>query len=133
MKNIKSLAAALFLCGSLSACVVEPPIGVPVLHDYHFYPTVGVYYDVVTGYYHYRDGGSWVKVRILPPRIILSPKDRVPLRLKPSRPYDKHVEHRDKYRREHSQRRDPHTDKNADKREREENQKRYERYNRRPR
>ena len=104
--------------------------GVPVpphprlLHDFYFYPSVGVYYHIAGGYYYYSDGDAWIKVKVLPPRFRIGPRDRVHLRHKSLRPYDKHAEHKKRYREE--RRRKP--DEAQNRREREENIKRHRRH-----
>lgn len=110
----------------LNACVHRgPPLPhAPLLHDFYFYPGVGVYYHIDSGYYYYLDGTVWVKVKVLPPRIRIGPRNRVHLRHKTLTPYKKHSKHRKKYLKKRRER----PDEAQSRREREENNKRHRRY-----
>ncbi|MDH5326749.1 MAG: hypothetical protein OEY58_14930 [Gammaproteobacteria bacterium] len=122
MNPFRLCLLALVLVFGAPACVVDPIPRPPLpheLHDYHFYPSVGVYFDVVTGYYHYRRGNVWVQVDVLPPGFVLNSHDRVILQLGPH-PHKRYGEHHKKYR---SKRYDK--DHDADRREREENNRRH--------
>ncbi len=66
-------------------------------YDYYFYPYWSVYFNVSTGYYYYRDGVTWIKVRTLPSRFILDDRDRVRIVINSDKPYIKHTEHRARY------------------------------------
>lgn len=96
-----ALAAAIL--PSLSGCVGPPYEGPPPAYyppwyyDYYYYPHVDVYFHIYSGYYWYRDGRSWRRVRRLPPHIRLHPRQRVPLRIPDERPYLHHDEHRRRY------------------------------------
>lgn len=66
-------------------------------YDYYYYPSLNVYFHISSGYYYYRDGGTWIRVRTLPPRIYLDPVDRVRLIIKSDKPYLYHEHHRLRY------------------------------------
>lgn len=107
MKLFKLLAGALltfiFMIG-LGACVYDPGYTRPPAHahsphfnDYHYYPDVDVYFDLSLGYYYYRPGSTWVRVRVLPKHIYLDHRYRKSLHMEQKIPYVKHPEHRKKY------------------------------------
>ena len=66
-------------------------------YDYYYYPYWSVYFNISTGYYYYRDGVTWIKVRTLPSRFILDDRDRVRVVINSDKPYLKHAEHRIQY------------------------------------
>ena len=80
---------------SLTACTYY---GEPYYHDhepvhyyeYYYYPSVGVYFHVYSGYYYYRRGSAWVRVKVLPSHIHLHKYDRRIIRSKDYRPYLNH-------------------------------------------
>ena len=59
-------------------------------YDY-YYPYWSVYFNISTGYYYYRDGVTWIKVRTLPSRFILDDRDRVRIVVNSDKPYIKHI------------------------------------------
>lgn len=106
MKFIKLLTGILtfILIVGLGACVYDPHYEGPSAHthsphfnDYYYYPNVDVYFDLFFGYYYYRPGKSWVRVRVLPKHIYLDRRHRIPLHMEHKTPYVKHPEHRKKY------------------------------------
>lgn len=66
-------------------------------YDYYYYPSLGVYFHISSGYYFYHDGVSWLRVRTLPPRFYLDPNDRVRIVIKSDKPYLSHDAHRLRY------------------------------------
>lgn len=66
-------------------------------YDYYYYPSVGVYFHVYSGYYYYRRGSAWVRVKRLPSYIHLNQHDRRTIRSKDYRPYLKYDQHRKQY------------------------------------
>ena len=107
-KNVITMSAVTLLTGAisigLSACSNNYS-GATVVqssaryypYDYYYYPNYSVYFHISTGYYHYYDGRSWIKVRTLPPRYILNSSDRVRLVINSDRPYIAHNKHRTTY------------------------------------
>ncbi len=66
-------------------------------YDYYYYPNVSVYFHVSSGYYYYRDGINWLRVRTLPARFYLNDRDRVRIVINSSKPYNQYREHRVQY------------------------------------
>jgi len=66
-------------------------------YGYYYYPSVRVYFHYPTGYYFYLSGNTWVRTRVLPPYIHLSPSERVFLNINTSKPYLYNKEHRLEY------------------------------------
>lgn len=106
-KRFKLLVAAqvLGLATTLAACAPDPYYSPrPIRHrpvqyyDYHYYPSVDVYFHLYSGRYYYRPGRSWVGVRILPSHVYIGPRERVHLRIWSDRPYIHHEVHRKHYR-----------------------------------
>ena len=107
IKIIKLLTGSLafiFVIG-LGACVYDPHykgpsarVHAPHFYDYYYYPNVGVYFDLSLGYYYYRPGKYWARVRVLPKHIYLDHRYRKSLHMEHKTPYVKHPEHRKKYR-----------------------------------
>lgn len=92
--------AVLVMVISLGGCVVEgplPPGPGPYLYDYYFYPSVGVYFDIYSGYYYYHSDGRWVHTLVLPPNIHLDQRDRHRFESKNPEPYRKDKEHRERF------------------------------------
>lgn len=102
-KAIIAVSASVVLFTTASCTYYGPPAHAPAhgyrwhVHDYYYYPSVGVYYHVLTGHYYYRSGGIWTKVRVLPRHIHINRHDRVKIRIKDKRPYLHHEEHRYRY------------------------------------
>ena len=91
-------------------------------YDYHYYPSIGVYFHVYSGdYYHYHKR-AWVKGRKLPSNIRIDPRDRVRVRVDSGRPYSRSKEHRRAYK----PRKDYRRDTKLDRKERSYNSGRYE-------
>lgn len=67
-------------------------------NDYFFYPSVGVYFNVHSGYYYYREGPDWRRSRTLPRQIIILPRERVHIRVPDKNPWQRFREHEDRYR-----------------------------------
>ncbi len=66
-------------------------------YDYYYYPDVSVYFHISSGYYYYRDGANWVRVRTLPAHFYLNDRNRVRLAIKSNKPYRYYKEHRTRY------------------------------------
>lgn len=66
-------------------------------YDYYYYPSLSVYFHISSGYYYYRNGRTWARVRTLPPRFYLDSVDRVRIVVKSNKPYLNHEKHRVHY------------------------------------
>ncbi|MCB1742368.1 MAG: hypothetical protein KDK91_18480 [Gammaproteobacteria bacterium] len=96
-------ACTLALASLSSACVYVPADSGPGpyrpdYYDYYFYPDVGVYFHLYSGYYYYRDGHSWLRARVLPPGIHLDHRVRRLLVIHDDPPYRRHETYRREYR-----------------------------------
>jgi len=76
------------------------------LHDYYYYPDVGVYFDPVPGLYFWLDGGRWISGPRLPGHIVIH-GGRERFRTDADRPYvvhervvERHRVERDRHERE---------------------------------
>lgn len=102
-KAIFAVSAAFVLFTTVSCTYYGPPAHAPAhgyrwhVHDYYYYPNVHVYYHIYTGYYYYRSGGIWIRVKVLPRYIQIHRRDRVKIRIKDKRPYLRHEEHQHRY------------------------------------
>lgn len=107
---VKPLGAgllALLLAGGLSGCYAEPYRPAPPRayvpayqwypYDYFYYPSVGVYFHIHTGYYWYRDHDHWVRVKRLPPHIVVLARDRQRIRIDHGEPWRYHERHVERY------------------------------------
>lgn len=107
------LAAGMLLATStltLAGCYVEPyhrpgpPPHAPAhgyrwhQYDYFYYPSVGVYFNIYSGTYYYRDGHSWRHSTWLPPKIVIQPRERVQIRIQDKHPWKHDWEYRERYR-----------------------------------
>ena len=99
----------------------------PYYYDYYFYPSVQVYFHFTTGYYFYRDGGVWIKTRVLPPRIKINAYNRIRIKAETDKPYLKFPEHNLKYKQNPKYR----VDKEKSLKEKEANQKWFKEYQQR--
>ena len=98
--NILKGFAVLALVIGLGGCVVEGPVPPgPRVHfyDYYYYPSVGVYFDIGTGYYYYRSGGGWVHTLTLPPTIRLDQRDRHRFESRDRDPYRNDQKNRERF------------------------------------
>ncbi|MDH5648306.1 MAG: hypothetical protein OEY67_01515 [Gammaproteobacteria bacterium] len=86
-------------------------------YDYFYYPSVYVYFHYHSGFYYYYSDNRWKRSKVLPPYIVLDPRERTRLRLDTDKPYLKNDEHRQRYRSRPDYKPDP----GLDRREREEN------------
>lgn len=66
-------------------------------YDYYYYPTLRIYFNVVSGYYYYSDGVRWIRTRTLPARYFLDSRDRVRIVIKSDKPYLWNARHRVTY------------------------------------
>jgi hypothetical protein len=114
-KGVLAVAAAMLMTGCYyDTYDTRPVYHDPYRYDYYYYPSVGVYYHLYSGYYYYHDDHYWYRSRRLPPRYRLDPHDRVKLKDRDSRPYQKYDRHREKYHPAPDYR----SDRNRDRRER---------------
>lgn len=124
---IRALGIAVLMAGGLAACTYAPrhddAYGAYV-HDYYYYPQFGVYFHLYSGHYYYRDGNSWVRVRVLPRHIYLDHRVRRPLVIRDAAPYRQHEAHRERYRTPQDLKRD----RAHDRQEREHNRRRHQEY-----
>ena len=105
-KKVSKLAAPILmalLLGGLTNCayVVDhrgPPMARPYAYDYYYYPSLGVYFSLYTGYYYYRTGTVWQRVRRLPPGYYLDYRDRRSLVIRDNHPYQHDQRYRQTYR-----------------------------------
>jgi len=103
--NLKSYIRLVFFSVILSTMVVScygpgyAHIGASFNYPYgyYYYPSVRVYFHYPTGYYFYLSGNTWVRTRVLPPNIHLSPLERVYLDINTNKPYLYNKEHREEY------------------------------------
>lgn len=85
----------------ISGCVYGPGYYGPPPHyhyyphhfDYYFYPSARVYFHFTTGTYYYLDGTIWIKTRVLPPHIRIDSSHRYKIRVESDRPYSRYREH----------------------------------------
>lgn len=68
-----------------------------VYHQYWYYPSSRIYYDVTKHVYYLPSANRWVRVKRLPSRYRIDPKERVSLRESGNRPYVRHHEHARRY------------------------------------
>ena len=92
--------------------------------DYHYYPSLGVYFHLFSGDYYYRDGDRWLRTRVLPRHIVLDHRLRRPLVIREPVPYRHHASHRERYGPPPDLRRDARNDRF----EREHNERRHREY-----
>lgn len=128
-KSIQLLSGLLGIMFALAlvACADAPPYGPHAHyhpHDYYYYPSVGIYFRYSTGYYYYPSGTVWIRTRHLPSKYRLDQHDRISIRIDSDKPYEKHHQHRERYRPNPRYRPDPYRDE----KERYYNQKRYQEY-----
>lgn len=117
IKNIV-VVLTLLLALSLSGCFVSgggvhvgfpvahhhggPPAHAPahghrVKHHYHYYPSVGVYFDIERQVYFHLSSDVWHMTATLPHHLKVSLGSHVTLDMDSDRPYVKHKEHKRKY------------------------------------
>ncbi|MGA7802893.1 MAG: hypothetical protein WCC36_19005 [Gammaproteobacteria bacterium] len=91
---IGTVPLALLAAAALAACVAYPYQGAPpsyaqspYYYDYYYYPHADVYFQLYTGEYYYRSGGSWRRSRSLPNTIYLDGRNRSQLRIPGNTPY----------------------------------------------
>ncbi len=130
-RQFSSFALMVLLVAGLSACAYAPRYdGTPsYLNDYYYYPHVGVYFHLYSGDYYYRDGHSWVRVRVLPSRIYLDHRLRRTVVIPDAPPYRWHERHRE----EHALPPDFRRDRGHDRAERDHNYRRHLEYRERSR
>jgi len=81
------------------------------LYDYYYYPSIGVYFHLYSGYYYYHDDRNWYRSRKLPPRYRLDSHDRIKFYDRSERPYLHFDSHREEYRPSPEYRPDPDRDR----------------------
>ncbi len=67
------------------------------MFHYDYYPDVEVYFDTIRHLYFYQDGGSWAMSVALPISFQENLGSSVRLKMKSSKPYLSHREHRQEY------------------------------------
>jgi hypothetical protein len=117
MTIVKAMGAgllALAVGAGVAGCYAEPYRPAPVYHDhwypydYFYYPSVGVYFHIHSGYYWYRDHGHWVRVKRLPPHVVILSRDRHRIRVDHGEPWRYHQRHVERYQPRVVPRPDPH-------------------------
>lgn len=110
---------AILIVFALGACVYDPYYSGPHPHvysppyyDYYYYPSVRVYFHYSTGYYYYPSGTRWIRVKKLPPHILLDRRERTHTRIESNEPYRKHHQQREKHPPRPKYRADPRIDRN---------------------
>lgn len=116
----------------LAGCYGPAPYGPPdpwppQYYDYYYYPHVDVYFHIYTGWYYYRSGSVWWRVRRLPPHIHLDHRYRRPIVIRDDLPYRRHPQHRKTYPPPRDWRPEP----RRDRQERDDNRRQHEEYLRR--
>ena len=123
----RSLILAVLLLGG-AGCTYAPRYDDgPYAYDYYYYPHVGVYFHLFSGHYYYRDHDRWLRVRALPPHIVLDHRVRRSLVIRDPQPYRHHEQHRAQYRAPPAFRHEPRYDRP----EREHNRRLHEEYRKR--
>lgn len=109
MKTIFSSLVLLFLTGFLFQGAVyaapmkkSPPPWAPAhgkraQHNYYYYPSAHVYFDLDRKIYFFLKDGIWKTALSLPRFILLSPKDFIKLELDTDSPFKYFHEHKKKY------------------------------------
>ena len=103
LKKIKVTLLGGLLTLMLSSCVYGPGYHHPnsafyYPYGYYYYPNVSVYFQYSTGFYFYLSNNVWIRTKVLPPYIRLSPSQRIHLDIKSSKPYLYHKQHTEQYR-----------------------------------
>lgn len=107
VKSLSAAVLALSVAGGLTGCAVHPHRVYPPSqahvyawypYDYFYYPSVGVYFHIHSGYYWYQDRGRWHRSHQLPPHLVLLPRDRVRIKVDSGEPWRHHQEHVQRYR-----------------------------------
>lgn len=94
---VASLAAVIGLNGcGVGTTHYFPDYG-PRGYDYLYYPSVGIYYDNLRGYYYYPSSGSWVQTTVLPTYLYSGLGTYVVLINPGPRPWYRYDEHRRYY------------------------------------
>lgn len=74
-----------------------PAHGYRAKHNYHYYPTTQIYFDLSRKVYFYLEGGSWRMTVSLPDSLRVELGDSVTIAMDTDRPYTHHSEHKKKY------------------------------------
>jgi len=74
-----------------------PAHGYRAKHQYRYYPSAEIYYDPVRASYFYFEGGSWRMSVSLPRGLRVTLGEYVEIEMDSDKPYERHVEHREKY------------------------------------
>lgn len=95
---IRIFILSLIMSASIMSCAYGPAHGhvrasFYYPFGYYYYPSVRVYFHYPTGYYFYLSGNTWVRTRVLPHNIHLSPSERVHLDINSNKPYLYNKEH----------------------------------------
>jgi hypothetical protein len=90
--------------------------------DFYYYPRVGIYFNIHSGYYYYQHEHRWIRTRTLPRHYRLHPDHRVRMKAHRSQPYRDYKHHSQRYRgdrdhwRHHDRRDDSRGDRDRDRR-----------------
>ncbi|MCP8687091.1 hypothetical protein [Marinobacterium sedimentorum] len=90
--------------------------------DFYYYPSLGIYFNISSGYYYYQDEHRWVRTRTLPRHYRLHPDHRVRMKAHRDQPYRDYQKHSQTYRRDgdrwrqHDGRNDGRGDRDGDRR-----------------
>jgi hypothetical protein len=66
--------------------------------DFYYYPSVGIYFNISSGYYYYQHEHRWVRTRTLPRHYHLHPDHRVRMKAHRDQPYRDYRKHSQNYR-----------------------------------
>ena len=102
-RKIRVTLVGSLLMLTMMSCVYGPAYHHPSSafyypYGYYYYPSVRVYFHYTTGFYFYLSGNTWIRTKVLPPYIRLSPSERIHLDIKNSKPYLYHKKHIQQYR-----------------------------------
>lgn len=92
-----SLAAIIGLNGCVVGTTAYYPDYGPGGYDYLYYPSSGIYYDNLGGYYYYPSGGTWIQTTVLPTYLYSGLGTYVVLNNPGPRPWYRYDEHRRYY------------------------------------
>ena len=92
--------------GAGTTCVIKektvpppwaPAYGVREKHQYYYYPSASVYFDINRKIYFYLVGGRWIMNARLPKGLVIKLDKHITLELDTDRPYRYHEKHMRKY------------------------------------
>lgn len=74
-----------------------PAHGYRAKHNYHYYPSAQVYFDLSREVYFYLEGGAWKMSISLPDYLNVKIGDYVSIDMDTDKPYTRYAEHKKKY------------------------------------